>query len=177
VDAYYDTQLNITWLANFNTNAANGNGGLMDWNTANTWATTTSFFGLSGWRLPTVNDTGTPGCDFAYSGTDCGWNVQTSAGNTVNSEMAHLYYVTLGNLALNDANGLYLAVGGLINATLLVACTQFDSGGQLDCLDYGVTYAVAVRPGDVVASVPVPSTAALLVAFGSMALSRHKKTA
>lgn len=40
-------------------------------------------------------DIGLPGCNFSSQGrADCGYNVDTSSG-----EMAHLYYVTLGNLA------------------------------------------------------------------------------
>lgn len=45
-------------------------------------------------------DTGTLGCDYLLAGgTDCGYNVQTKDAltGTVYSEMAHLYYVTLGN--------------------------------------------------------------------------------
>jgi hypothetical protein len=196
-DAYYDTQLNITWLANFNTN------GLMNWNAANTWATTTSFFGLSGWRLPTTNDTGASGCDFAYSGTDCGYNVQTSTGNAVNSEMAHLYYVTLGNLAYCSASAVCPQPGqGLINTGDLVNFQSFaywsgtvyapvsnlawlfytgtvnGAGGQTNDSKDGALYAVAVRPGDVGASVPLPPTAALmLLMFGAMGLIRRKRPA
>ena len=45
-------------------------------------------------------DTGAAGCDFVVNGgSDCGFNVQTKSGGTVFSEMAHLYHVTLGNLA------------------------------------------------------------------------------
>jgi hypothetical protein len=193
-DAFYDTQLNITWLANFNTN------GSMNWSTANTWATTNSFFGLGGWRLPTTNDTGASGCDFANSGTDCGFNVQTSTGNAVNSEMAHLYYVTLGNLAAFDASGNPQSGFGLTNTANLVDFQSsaywsgtvyalnsndawlfltgtFNSSGLQgnDVKDFAL-YAVAVRPGDVGASVPLPPTAALmLLMFGAMVLIRRKR--
>ena len=46
-------------------------------------------------------DTGALGCQWANGGTDCGYNVQTISadGLTVYSEWAHLYYVTMGNLA------------------------------------------------------------------------------
>ena len=70
--AVYDTDLNITWLANANVN------GPMSWTAANTWAANLSIVDAvnnityGNWRLPTVTDTGTPGCDNAYSGTDCG---------------------------------------------------------------------------------------------------------
>jgi hypothetical protein len=57
---------------------------------------TTSFAGHNDWRLPTMVDTGTSGCDYANSGTDCGMNVQTVSGSTVYSEMAHMYYNNLG---------------------------------------------------------------------------------
>ena len=37
-----------------------------------------SYAGSNQWQLPTVTDTGAPGCDVGYSGTDCAWNVDTS---------------------------------------------------------------------------------------------------
>jgi hypothetical protein len=115
-DAFYDTKLNITWLRDANINRTINMGsqigpqyaGLVTWAFANTWATNLSFGGYTDWRLPTLVDTGGPGCEFSQAnpgtyagGTDCGYNVQTTAaaGNatTVYSEMASLYYDTLGN--------------------------------------------------------------------------------
>ena len=58
------------------------------------------YLGVSDWRLTRVTDTGVPGCNLAYAGTDCGWNVDPATG-----EIAHLYYVTLGNIAGTDPNG------------------------------------------------------------------------
>ncbi len=53
------------------------------------------------WRLPKVNDNGNDGCNnWGYSGTDCGFNVDTSTG-----ELAHLFYDELDNLALYDTSG------------------------------------------------------------------------
>jgi hypothetical protein len=50
-----------------------------------------------------MRDTATPGCDLSFAGgTDCGTNVQTMSGPKVDSEMAHLWYVTLGNLSYCD---------------------------------------------------------------------------
>ena len=94
-DAFYDTELNITWLRNANAN------GTMNWDAANAWAANLVVGAYSDWRLPTMVDTGEPGCDFPsqVGGTDCGFNVQTKTGATVFNEMAHLYYVTLGNKA------------------------------------------------------------------------------
>jgi len=41
------------------------------------------YLGFNEWRLPTVTDLGNDGCSFAYTGTDCGYNV-----NLATSEMA-----------------------------------------------------------------------------------------
>lgn len=78
----------------------------MTWDAADTWAKTLDVNGVKGWRLPTMMDTGAPGCDYAFTGTDCGYNVQTgSAATTVYSEVASLFYDTLGNLAIYDTSG------------------------------------------------------------------------
>ena len=59
-----------------------------------------NYGGSNRWRLPTVTDTGSPGCDFSYGGTDCGYNPDTNTG-----EMAQLYYDELGKKAYRDVNG------------------------------------------------------------------------
>ena len=46
-DAFYDTDLNITWLRDANVN------GPMHWDTAVSWADTYSFGGYTDWRLST----------------------------------------------------------------------------------------------------------------------------
>jgi hypothetical protein len=106
-EAYYDTSLNITWLAD--TNYA---GTAMQWATANAWAGSLNPYGsgINGWRLPTVTDTGPSGCNFAYTGTDCGFNV-----NTATSEMAHMFYTTLGDKAYYNTSGIAQAGYGLTN--------------------------------------------------------------
>jgi len=70
--AVYDTDFNITWLANANAN------GLMNWTAANTWAAGLNIGGYTGWRLPTAD----PACGNTY--------------NCINSELGHLYYTELG---------------------------------------------------------------------------------
>lgn len=92
-DAYYDTSLNITWLANTNL-------GFVAWKDARAQAKQLSVFGIRGWRLPKLVDTGAPGCDVGNKGTDCGYNV-----NTKKSELAHMFYVTLGNKGFCDRQG------------------------------------------------------------------------
>jgi hypothetical protein len=90
---FYDSTMNVTWLANMNLN------GTMNWAVANAWANGLTTGGFTDWRLPNVIDSGAPGCQSSLDGgTDCGYNVQTQVGNAY-SELAHLYYVTLGNLA------------------------------------------------------------------------------
>ena len=101
-EAYYDTVLDITWLAdaNYAQTSSFDADGWMPWADAGDWVRSLNIGGITGWRLPTVVDTGSPGCDFAYSGTDCGFNVDTATG-----ELAHMFYVTLGNKAYYDDTG------------------------------------------------------------------------
>jgi hypothetical protein len=113
--AVYDTDLNITWLADAKLATTNNFGvsgictgglcstGSMTWDTAQQWIggmNTANYLGYHDWRLPTMIDTGSPGCDFAYSGTDCGYNLSKGT-----SEMAHLFYDELGNKAYYDPSG------------------------------------------------------------------------
>ncbi len=90
----YDDVLDVTWTQDANIN------GRDTWDNQVAWAagysqTHTVYGTFDDWRLPTVTDTGTPGCNFAYTGTDCGYNVDTSTG-----EMASLFYDTLGNMRI-----------------------------------------------------------------------------
>lgn len=115
--AYYDDVLNITWVADANLAATNNFGvkgsigntgwitsdGRMYRPTADAWIAamnTANYLGLNTWRLPNTVDTGLSGCDYAYSGADCGYNVDPLTG-----EMAHLYYSTLGNIGGFNTNG------------------------------------------------------------------------
>jgi hypothetical protein len=105
IEAYYDLDLGITWLAN-----ANAAGVKMNWGMATSWADAFSLGGYTNWRLPNVVDTGSPGCDEAFSGTDCGWNVDLTTG-----EMAHMFYATLDNTPRRDTSGTLLVDYGLSN--------------------------------------------------------------
>ncbi len=111
-EAYYDTVLNITWLADANNSIASSfddgyshSDGLMTWGNANAWAANLAIGNYSDWRLPNIVDIADDGCNFAYTGTDCGYNVLTADNATVYSEMASLFYETLGNLSYRDTLG------------------------------------------------------------------------
>lgn len=191
---FYDTALNITWLADMNHAMTSGHDldGNMNWSGAVAWADALTLGGFTDWRLPTMLDTGSARCNIAYSGTDCGYNVQTKAGSTVYSEMAHLYYVTLGNLAYCGAAGncnqsgfgltntaffqnmqsyvywygLEYAPGGA-NAWYFSTYDGYQAGGGKE----NALYAVAVRPGDVLrdAGNQVPEPQGLVLALTALA--------
>lgn len=99
-EAWYDTVLGITWLADANYAETSGYAVRMDWYEAGSWISALTIGGIGGWRLPTWTDMGPFDCNHGFSGTDCGYNVDTSSG-----EMAHMHYVTLGNLAFYDTSG------------------------------------------------------------------------
>ena len=151
VDAFYDTDLDITWLRNANVN------GLMNWNTAVAWADGFSFGGYDDWRLPTAD----PSCGAAY--------------NCTGSEMGHLWYVELGNITGGPTNTgnfqnlqSYVYWSGTEYAPNPGAAWDFltggaDGGRQLAATKSSGLYAKAVRPGDVAAA-PEPATHALLLA-------------
>ena len=117
----YDDQLDITWLqdANYAKTSGYDADGRMNWGGAVVWAANLSYFDsvrnvtYTDWRLPFVVDTGTVGCNFAYTGTDCGYNVQTKTGATVYSELAYLYYDNLGLLGFFDTAGAAQANWGI----------------------------------------------------------------
>jgi len=112
----YDDVLDITWLqdANYAQTSGYDTDGQMTWDNAFAWADGLSYGGYDDWRLPTMIDTGTPGCNAANSGTDCGYNVQTESGGTVFSEMAYMYHNNLGGNFQSDfgvfGNGTYNGV-------------------------------------------------------------------
>lgn len=203
VDAFYDTVLNLTWLADGNAGYTDDTGGLMTWADAKAWAASLDVFGVTGWRLPMMIDTGAMGCDFSYAGgTDCGYNVQTISadGLTIYSEWAHLFYETLGNLAYCAPGFVNCSVEpagwGLTNTGDFrnLQASDYWSGlaysgseawyfftyyGYQNVVDFPgqALYALAVRPGDVTASVPEPQTLGLvLAALGAAAVVRRRQS-
>ncbi len=123
IEAYYDTNLNITWLADANagagsifddiTNNANNTtttDGAMTQANAIAWTANLSFYDsvqnitYEDWRLP--NTSPVNGTSFNFSGTsydgsiDNGYNISAPGSaypNSTASEMAYMFYNTLGN--------------------------------------------------------------------------------
>jgi len=99
-DAYYDTVLNISWLADFSypmTHLGAGSG--LIWQGAMDAAARLNVLGVTGWRLPTLSPIN--GTSFQYGRTNNGstdiGTAWTDLGWGKNSELGHLFYVTLGN--------------------------------------------------------------------------------
>jgi len=100
-EAYYDTNLNITWLADANLAATNTFGvgniyptGGMSGDTAQNWIgamNSANYFGYNDWRLP-VTPQYDPTCSSQSGGDSYG------VGCT-GSEMGHLFYTELGGVA------------------------------------------------------------------------------
>lgn len=99
----YDSTLDVTWLqdANYAQTSGYDADGLMDWETAKTWANTLFYFDsvrnvtYDDWRLPKVAPIGSQfNYNFGYDGTsDRGYNITSK-----NSEMGNLWYVSLGGV-------------------------------------------------------------------------------
>lgn len=123
--AYYDDVLDITWVADPALAVTNdfglGTGPLYfaSWDTAHAWLgamNAASYLGVNGWRLPRVRpiDGGSFDLGGALDGSaDYGYNITAPGsaypGSTA-SEMAHLFYNTLGNTG-------YFTPGGVSSGT------------------------------------------------------------
>jgi hypothetical protein len=89
----YDSDLNITWLADANyPQTLYGGDGRMNWDSAKAWAENLVYGGYSDWRLPTTLQPD-PTCDVQAGGG------VSYGSNCIGSELGHLYYVELGGVA------------------------------------------------------------------------------
>jgi len=106
--AYYDTILDITWLADANYAQTSGYHptGRMTWDESLVfidWLNTNRHLGATIWRLPFMLDVDANGCPGLTRldpvGVDCGYNTHL---NEFRAEMSTMFYVTLGNPGFFD---------------------------------------------------------------------------
>ena len=188
----YDTVLDITWL---DCTYPPINKGGAPWNGLLGWADelVVSFGGqiYEDWRLPQALPINGSESDYTIyaepssdGSTDWGYNI--SAPGTVYegskaSEMAHLYYTTLGNLGYKDIYGNNQADYGLLNTGPFVnlnTLAYYWNANRTPDISYAWAFyvrtgiqdkitvnselkALAVRPGDV-GPVPLPGAVWLL---------------
>jgi len=176
--AVYDTDRNITWLADANLAASNTFGvggiredGVMNWATANSWIgamNTANYLGYHDWRLP----------DTPQPDATCG--SQGSGYGCTGSELGHLFYEALSGSAgtsitsghnanyllfqnIQASAGYYWSGTEYAPNTLNAWYFRFSDGDQGNLDKVGIVYAWAVRDGDV-AAVPEPETYAMMLA-------------
>ena len=164
--AVYDTDLNITWLAEATPSCGTF---CFDWNTANNYVTSLSVAGITGWRLPATMPAD-PSCTLSYSqGSQC-----------TGSEMGHLFYFELGGLPGNGNWNLFTNLKETDPGSATAHRTGYWSGtsaGDNQYWDFAFTsggqgiattgYAMgawAVHDGDVAPPVPEPTSWAMLLA-------------
>jgi hypothetical protein len=210
-EAYYDTALNVTWLADANYASTTGHAvnGYMHWDDAMAWAAALSFTDgvhvYDNWRLPSVNPINGISFNFnnSYIGeTDRGHNVSaqgTANAGSTGSEMAHLFYNTLGNPGECEpgASSTYVCVSppppwGLTNMGPFINFVEaaywsgteyfvanrawqfdFNTGFQGDWRKSLWGLALAVTPGDVSAVPEAHTWAYLLAGLAGLAAGRR----
>lgn len=191
-EAFYDTALNITWLADADAPETLGLStyGNLTWDDAQQWVSSLTVGGVSGWRLPTVTGVPDGPCQGSWSGGICGHNVDTSR-----SELAHMFHVTLGNLDYYDTQGVQQNGFGLVNTGPFknIAAQEYWSGkpyaqapdlyfgfdmhygGQLFYPRIASFHAWAVHDGDV-SLVPEASSMSLMaLGLGALALIARRQ--
>jgi Protein of unknown function (DUF1566) len=95
--AYYDTDLGITWVADANLAMTSGwdADGQMSWVGAQAWVAhlnAISYLGVTNWRLPGTSQPDTSCSTVIATG-------QYGGPNCTGSEMGHMYYIGLGGVA------------------------------------------------------------------------------
>jgi hypothetical protein len=191
-DAYYDSAQNISWLADANYFATQGNPiqnypgssspstlepGQMSWITSVGWVGNLSVFGVEGWRLPQrFVPAGGPSPGIC-SATACSpWQIWPS-------ELTFLAGVLAGTPGSFDnmQDGLYMTSFYSGSGGIVMQPTHLLSGWSTltdeSALVYG--YVLPVRDGDIgqagaVTPVPEPSTYALMLA-GLLGLGVHAR--
>lgn len=164
----YDSTLNITWQQNMNLAFTEtfgvtgiGNYGQMNWNKANEWIgamNNSNYFGFNDWRLPKADPINGVSYNFAnpdqLAGNSNNFLGDTDWGHNItspNSELSHLFYVSLNNLGYTSTSGVLWQPGWNLFSTN----TEFndgDDGAELSFqnIEYEYVYLtgseVVIRP-------------------------------
>ena len=177
--AFYDTEADLTWLADANALAGtvydsnwsygSSTDGATLWSRAKTWADNLEIDGVSGWRLPTAD-------------ASCG------ASNCFNSEMGNLFYNVFDGVSVtaasqndnyklfsNIASTSYWSSTGYLNTRAFTFV--FTTGNQNTSWESKEHRAWAVHSGDV-ATVPLPAAFWLFCTglIGLISFSRRDKS-
>ena len=151
------------------------------------WANNLVYGGFSDWRLPTLNPldascTGfAVGVGFNCTGSELSRLFVTDLGNQGSSSVLNQVGDTaeqIANLALFSNVQSFDYWSGTEYAPDPALVWDFNTNGGNQSLDvkFNALYAVAVRPGDVAASVPEPQTLALaLLALGATMVVRRRR--
>lgn len=192
----YDTDRNITWLADANYARTSGYDadGRMTWSSATTWVSNLSYYDSvrnvtwDDWRLPTTLQPD-PTCSYQSGGF--------SSGNYCSgSELGHMFYSELGvpagyvfsastdpdvalftNIQSSNTNPYYWSQEYVSS---IAWAFNFYNGHQTTLSKSGTQYVWAVRDGDVGASVvPVPAAVWLFGSglLGLIGVARRQKAA
>lgn len=175
-DAHFDVDLGVTWIADLAIASPNRytprDDGQMMLSNARGFASQFVLHGVSGWRLPKTNFSGYGVCEFDVDGGGvCGYHADPSS-----SELAHMFFVTLGGTGFPDAGHGLGDTGPFIGLRAI----SYWSDTSYHYLNSGFAFSMAsgvqnwantgnelgvwlVRDGDV-RSVPAPATLALVVA-------------
>jgi hypothetical protein len=144
-----DTDTNLLWLYDWNSS------GVKNWGDAKLWAAGLTVGGAAAgdWRLPEIGE-------YADLWTDVGSSL-SGLQSKFTGVQSYVYW-----------SGTEYAPGSH-NAWVL----RTDSGDQFGGAKNNALYAVAVRPGNVAASVPEPQTLALvLLALGATVVARRRRS-
>lgn len=203
----YDDILNITWLQDASYYRTTGyTENYLTWSQATTWAENLEYYDnvrnvtYRDWRLPQTLPVNGSSYDYTHAfdgSTDRGYNISAPGSanpGSLGSEMAFLYYNSLGNLAhfnlsgaeplpelktsFVDGNGNFASFQNLLSDNYWSGTPAIPDNAWAFSFGYGwqawgnnndnmgttSAAAWAVRPGDVV-STPVPEPTSILI-FG-----------
>lgn len=190
IEGYYDTGLGITWLADANYAQTSGyaRDGVLRWADADAWAADLNLNGITHWRLPNTEPVDGTAYDYGSvmdGSKDVGFNISAPGSaypGSAGSEMARMFYSTLGNLSYYDTSGNPNQPGWQVfnrgpfenllsnyywSATEYAPLTShawffyMDNGYQYHAGNTNRRYVWVVHDGDVGAPVPVPAALGL----------------